>query len=76
MKQQKFLLLPRWQSNRAIGLDNALPWHLPEDLKHFKECTLGKPVIMGRHTWLSLGRTLPQSPGHARGLRQAGATHS
>lgn len=37
----------------------ALPWHLPEDLKHFKETTSGHPIIMGRKTWESLGRALP-----------------
>lgn len=45
--------------NRVIGRDNTLPWHLPEDLRHFKATTLGKPVIMGRKTWESLGRPLP-----------------
>lgn len=45
--------------NRVIGVDNRLPWHLPADLKHFKAMTLGKPVIMGRKTWDSLGRPLP-----------------
>ena len=45
--------------DRVIGRDNTLPWHLPEDLKHFKATTLGKPVIMGRKTWESLGRPLP-----------------
>ena len=45
--------------NRAIGIDNRLPWRLPADLKHFKALTLGKPVIMGRKTWDSLGRPLP-----------------
>ncbi|MCQ2028092.1 dihydrofolate reductase [Stutzerimonas zhaodongensis] len=45
--------------NRVIGLDNAMPWHLPADLKHFKAMTLGKPIIMGRKTWDSLGRPLP-----------------
>lgn len=45
--------------NRVIGVDNRLPWHLPADLKHFKALTLGKPVIMGRKTWDSLGRPLP-----------------
>ncbi|WP_066097781.1 dihydrofolate reductase [Xanthomonas massiliensis] len=43
----------------AIGRDNALPWHLPDDLKHFKALTLGKPVLMGRKTAQSLGRALP-----------------
>ncbi|TDQ38255.1 dihydrofolate reductase [Thiopseudomonas denitrificans] len=45
--------------NRVIGRDNAMPWHLPEDLRYFKARTLGKPVIMGRKTWESLGRPLP-----------------
>jgi dihydrofolate reductase len=45
--------------NRVIGRDNQLPWHLPADLKHFKAMTLGKPVIMGRKTWDSIGRPLP-----------------
>lgn len=45
--------------NRVIGKNNALPWHLPEDLQHFKRTTLGAPIIMGRHTWASIGRPLP-----------------
>lgn len=46
--------------NNAIGKDNALPWHLPGDLKFFKNTTMGKPVIMGRNTWESLkGKPLP-----------------
>ena len=45
--------------NRVIGLDNRMPWHLPADLRHFKAMTLGKPIIMGRKTWDSLGRPLP-----------------
>lgn len=44
----------------AIGRGNALPWHLPDDLKHFKALTLGKPVLMGRKTAQSLGRALPK----------------
>ena len=43
----------------AIGRDNALPWHLPEDLKRFKRLTMGKPMIMGRKTFESIGRPLP-----------------
>lgn len=46
-------------NDRVIGVDNQLPWHLPEDLKHFKAVTLGKPIIMGRKTWDSIGRPLP-----------------
>lgn len=45
--------------NRVIGVGNRLPWHLPADLQHFKKVTLGKPLIMGRKTWDSLGRPLP-----------------
>jgi dihydrofolate reductase len=45
--------------NGVIGLDNRLPWHISSDLKHFKALTLGKPVIMGRKTFASLGRVLP-----------------
>ena len=43
----------------VIGRDNELPWRLPADLKHFKKTTLGHPIIMGRNTWESLGRPLP-----------------
>lgn len=46
-------------ANGIIGAGGRLPWHLPEDLKHFKALTLGHPVIMGRRTWESLGRPLP-----------------
>lgn len=45
--------------NRVIGRNNALPWYLPEDLKYFKRVTMGKPIIMGRKTWESIGRPLP-----------------
>jgi len=46
-------------NNRVIGLDNQMPWHLPADLQHFKKVTTGKPVIMGRKTFESIGRPLP-----------------
>jgi dihydrofolate reductase len=46
-------------ANGVIGARGKLPWHLPEDLQHFKALTLGHPVIMGRKTWESLGRPLP-----------------
>lgn len=52
-------LIAALAENRVIGRDNQLPWHLPADLKHFKAKTLGKPIIMGRKTWDSLGRPLP-----------------
>ena len=45
--------------NGVIGRDNALPWHLPADLKHFKRLTVGKPVVMGRKTYDSIGKPLP-----------------
>lgn len=45
--------------NNVIGKDNKLIWHLPEDLKRFKEITTGKTIIMGKNTFISLGRVLP-----------------
>lgn len=45
--------------NSVIGIDNKLPWHIPEDLKHFRDVTMGKAVIMGRKTFESIGRVLP-----------------
>lgn len=45
--------------NRVIGKDNQLPWRLPADLKHFKALTMGKPIIMGRKTFDSIGKPLP-----------------
>ena len=52
-------LIAALDRRRAIGKDNALPWHLPDDLRRFKALTLGKPVLMGRRTAESLGRALP-----------------
>ena len=45
--------------NGVIGRGGALPWHLSEDLRHFKRTTLGHPIVMGRRTWESIGRPLP-----------------
>lgn len=45
--------------DRAIGVGGQLPWHLPDDLKHFKALTLGQAVLMGRKTFVSIGRPLP-----------------
>jgi dihydrofolate reductase len=45
--------------NGVIGRENGMPWHLPDDLRHFKALTLGKPVLMGRRTFDSIGRPLP-----------------
>jgi len=53
-------LIAALDDNRLIGRDNALPWRLPNDLKFFKRSTLDKIVLMGRKTWDSLGRPLPQ----------------
>src|SRR5256885_8405072 len=55
----KIYLVAAVAANSVIGRNGQLPWHLPEDLKHFKRLTLGHPVIMGRRTWQSLGRPLP-----------------
>lgn len=52
-------LVAAMAANRAIGLDGRMPWHLPRELKHFKETTMGKPIVMGRKTWESIGRVLP-----------------
>ncbi|MFL0806232.1 MAG: dihydrofolate reductase [Oceanobacter sp.] len=46
--------------NHTIGLDNDMPWHLPDDLKYFRQQTSGKPVVMGRKTFESIGRPLPK----------------
>lgn len=48
--------------NKVIGKDNAMPWHLPVDLAWFRSNTVGKPVIMGRKTYESIGRLLPKRP--------------
>ncbi|MDO6619183.1 diacylglycerol kinase [Shewanella sp. 10N.286.52.C2] len=55
----RIAMIAAMANNRVIGKDNKMPWHLPEDLKHFKAMTLGKPVVMGRKTFESIGRPLP-----------------
>ena len=55
----KLSLIAALDRHHAIGKGNALPWHLPADLKRFKALTLGKPVLMGRKTAESIGRALP-----------------
>ncbi|MEM0953488.1 MAG: dihydrofolate reductase [Pseudomonadota bacterium] len=55
----KVALVAAVADNGVIGRNNALPWRLSEDLKHFKRITMGKPVLMGRRTWESIGRPLP-----------------
>lgn len=52
-------LIVAMDAQRGIGVDNKLPWHLPEDLAHFKRQTSGHPIIMGRKTFDSIGRPLP-----------------
>jgi dihydrofolate reductase len=70
--------------DRVIGADGSMPWHLPEDLAHFKELTLGHPVIMGRRTWDSFPERFRPLPGRtnivmsrrqqsAGAMREAGA---
>ena len=52
-------LIVAMSRNRAIGIDGRMPWHLPDDLKRFRELTWGKPVLMGRRTFEAIGRALP-----------------
>jgi dihydrofolate reductase len=79
MGLQLHLIFARSQSG-VIGVNGTLPWHLPEDLAHFKRCTLGCPVIMGRKTWDSLPPQFRPLPGRAnvvvtrqKGWQEAGA---
>lgn len=51
-------LIAAMSINRVIGLNNTLPWRIPEELQHFKQVTMGKPIIMGRKTFDSIGRRL------------------
>lgn len=67
-----------WAQSRdgVIGDGTAMPWHVPEDLKHFKDTTLGKPVIMGRATWESIPerfRPLPGRDNYVLSSREAGS---
>lgn len=55
----KISMIAAMANNRVIGKDNKMPWHLPADLKHFKAVTIGKPIIMGRKTYESIGKALP-----------------
>ncbi len=58
-RQPLISLIVAMAQNGVIGRDNALPWRLPEDLKRFREFTLGKPILMGRKTFEAIGRPLP-----------------
>ncbi|WP_096154368.1 MULTISPECIES: dihydrofolate reductase [Bacillus] len=53
-------LIVAYGRNKVIGKDNKMPWHLPADLRYFKETTLGKTVVMGRKTFQSIGKALPR----------------
>jgi len=55
----KISIIVAFDENRLIGRDNTLPWHLPADLKHFKNITMGHHMIMGRKTYDSIGKPLP-----------------
>ncbi|WP_421215666.1 type 3 dihydrofolate reductase [Aeromonas jandaei] len=55
----KISMIAAMAHDRVIGKDNQMPWHMPADLAHFKRVTLGKPVLMGRKTFESIGRPLP-----------------
>ncbi|MCR6685496.1 dihydrofolate reductase [Pseudoxanthomonas sp.] len=55
----RLVLVAALDRERGIGRGNAMPWHLPDDFRHFKALTLGKPILMGRKTAQSLGRALP-----------------
>ncbi len=55
-------LIVAMSKNRVIGNHGKIPWHLPEDLAHFKQSTLGYPIIMGRKTFESIGKPLPERP--------------
>ncbi len=55
----KISLLAALSTNRVIGVENRLPWHLPDDMKRFRETTTGHSIVMGRRTFESVGRSLP-----------------
>ena len=59
MLNKTLTLVAAMGRNRGIGQSGRMPWHLPAELQHFKRTTLGKPVVMGRKTWESIGRPLP-----------------
>ena len=61
----KLKLIYARAANGVIGLNNQMPWHLPEDLAHFKRTTLGCPVLMGRKTWESIPAKFRPLPGRA-----------
>ena len=58
-RKARVSLIVAMSRNGVIGLDGRLPWHIPAELKRFKELTIGHPIVMGRKTWDSIGRLLP-----------------
>lgn len=56
---KKITLIAAMGKNREIGLAGHMPWHLPAELQHFKQTTMGKTILMGRKTWQAIGRPLP-----------------
>lgn len=81
----KISMIAAMARDRVIGKDNQMPWHLPADLAHFKRLTLGKPVLMGRKTFESIGRPLPgrrnlvisRNPGYqAEGIEVVGSVEA
>lgn len=56
----KIIMVAALDQNQVIGVDGGMPWHLPEDLKHFRRVTKNRPVVMGRKTFESIGRPLPK----------------
>ena len=71
MTRPRVTIIAAVAANGVIGKDNRMPWHLSEDLKHFKALTMGHPMIMGRKTWESLPGRLPGRP-HIVVTRNAG----
>ncbi len=60
MKRPTVSIIVAMAKDRVIGKDNDMPWHLPADLQYFRKVTTGKPIIMGRKTYESIGRPLPK----------------
>ena len=58
--EQDVIIIVAMTGERIIGKGNDLPWHLPEDLRHFKRLTTGNTVVMGHNTYLSIGKPLPR----------------
>jgi len=59
MQARRISIIAVMAANRVIGKNNKMPWHHKADLRHFKELTMGKPIVMGRRTFESIGRPLP-----------------